>query len=511
MLDNFKHMTELVAESFVQEFEFCYDNSNLSGKTCLLKYIYLFFKRWYFTSIVPGLNISPVAILNNECEGYIPVIKCKSKSRKSKENIEISVVENSLENPVIIQDMKTIYKFADNGIYEEEFNLYNDDFYNKIYKHLIIDGPDYINYLIRIMHRTAILKFMPSIGVNVMVQNSDKLFSLNNKELFNIIIEEAILIAAEELDIYSDDNIIDSNTITNWLNNQTSADKIFEKYFLMNLEYDDEYEAVVNKAIFKQTLFDAGIVFDKYFLTPFGLYFGLIEPIYQKPYVLFDEIDIFVDVFKNWDEFDVIENPTDIVYSPCTDFRPTNKGMQLFEIAGKKEPLYIFKSYSSEELINILYKNEIDKYIKDIIYKSEPEYNIYRLKMSFPDSKTLWFNVEVKEDFNLYAFGEFIVYSLFSPESEINNLKFYTIPQNPFTEFEYPEESGKKNTIYSTNIKSIINFKGKLYFDFSFTLFGKYMELSLEIKLMGTFKNTVETTVPSVIKWSKDLGFFYSK
>jgi len=164
-MDNntFKNAIQNLTNIFFQEFEYCYKNINSKSKRKLLQSFYLSYRKWYYTTLLLNTELSPAFIMNNIDNSYIPVVKC-SKSRLA--NLKLYVYKNSIDNPVILHDLRVVYENSDNGIYSTGKYIFNNEFYNRVYKYLYIDDMEYLNYILNISLKIGLLKYSPAMFWN---------------------------------------------------------------------------------------------------------------------------------------------------------------------------------------------------------------------------------------------------------------------------------------------------------------------------------------------------------
>lgn len=503
-------MTKLT-EEFLSEFKFNYSIMNIKGKSVLFKYVFSYLKRWYYTSLIPDIGLSPAYIVNNS--DYMPVIKSRSVSRLS--GFKISIEENTIDNPIIIRDIRTIYNNCANGIRAENGNIFDNAFYMSVRDKLVIDDYNYINYVVYIMVRLGLIEAMPSIGVAMFCQGKPKLLELENRELFKIIADEAILMAAENLECFcSLEKPLNSDAIKELLKEKNSIDIIFEDYFVYpegeldyipDLDLDDEFDDDFDESIFggkQDFMFEAGIAFDKWFLTPFGAYLGLITPCYTAEYILYNEMDLFLEVTEGVKHFNAESDPGITLYSPCTEYFVANNACKLWNIENREYDSNIFEHYTSEELADIVTENRLSEYCDDLVYNFYPPYKVCRIKISFKNDKGMWFDADIKEDCTLSELSRLINGIVFHGFASVDKYKFYTEPASPFTQYEYPVNTRRSSNVFNKPLFEIFNGSNTLFYSLSAELFGKYAEIDFKIDLLKIFDNTVETRTPNIVKRS---------
>lgn len=501
---NFTDNIYKICQLFIDSYECAYSNINGRGKKYLLKYVNSFFRRWVFTSLIKNLELSPANIIfeGNNHKMTLPVVVNKSKSKIG--FMSTSYVEYSIENSPVIKDIKKLYKFAENGIKAGDDEFFDEDFYKKYSYMLEIDDPDYLNYIIYLSVRLGILNIMPSIGVTVICRGSDRLLTLEDRKLFDIIINEAVCIAAEKLNEYSaGEEQISSGDVIAWLKEERNVDSLFSRYFaepeiedLLINGSDDYYSFIENFG------FERGFAFDKWFLTPFGYYLGIIMPEYTTEFNLFNEMEMFMDVVNY--RYDADSDPSLMLYSPCTGYWLTNIGCEYFNIDIEFKSKYIFRSFSPDSVVSMLVDNSIHERKEEIVYNYYPPFNVYNLRITWALKKSVWFDIEVSEYFSLDELGSFIIYSLLRQNIAPKKYRFYTKPESPFTEYNYPKIRKDCNNVYNTYLHNIFENRNTLMYSFEIEFDGIICGFDFRIDIKNVYENNSETVVPVLLKTSKN-------
>ncbi len=499
-----------ICRFFIEKYQVAYSNINFRGKKYLLKYVNSFLRRWVFTTLVESLELSPANIIfeGNNNRMCLPVVKNRSKSKIG--FMDVSYIDYSIENSPVVNDIRKIYEFAENGIKADDDEFINGEFYKKYSSEFEIDDPEYLSYIIYIAVRLGILNVMPSIGITMICRGNDSILNFDNKKLFDIIIKEAMCIAAEKLDEYSiSDEPLTCDDISMWLKNENDIDLIFEKYFNNEPEIEDLLiDDDDNFNFWNSFGFETGITFDKWFLTPFGFYFGIIMPEYTTEYSLFYEMDMFLGVLKYSRNTGIA--PTVMLYSPCTCYWLTNVGCEYFNRDCEFKSKYIFRSYSPEDFVNMLIEGNLFYRKAEIKYNYYPPFNVYNLRITLTLQKSVWFDVEVSEYFSLDELGKFILYSLLGYNIEAKKYKFYIEPENPFTEYTYPEIRKNSSNVYNTYLHNIFENRNSLMYSTEIEFDSINCTFDFRIDIKKVYENNSETKVPAIIKTSKNFkNLFY--
>lgn len=508
MIDNrFENSLLKLYEIYADEFNYGYDNIKITGKRNLLIYINSFFRRWLFTSVINNIELSPANIIfEGTGHRYMLPSACPSSVNKMG-NIEAKLLDFSADCPPIVDDIKIIYDYALDGIsFSDELNYFDEEFYKKkkLRQSLNNSDPEYINYIIYISIRLGILNIMPSIGINMICQGDNSIFNKPAKDIFGEVVKEAINIASERISEYCGENLITGKDIIKWLTEENSVDNIFNKYFSIP---DYEELLVENNAQYNDfldsLLYERGIAFDKWFLTPFGYYMGLIIPSYTTGYYLYTEMEIFVEVINGNKKYGDDADYTLMLYAPCSYYRLSDVGCEFFNINKDIKSKHIFKEYLPEYIADLMYKGELAHRKDEIMYRYYPPFNVYSLKITWIHDSSVWFDVDVSEYFTLYEFSSYIVNCVIDYGCTISKFRFYTIPENMFTDYSYPPKDRRGEKILETTLNTIFNNRNTIMYS-SEVCSGDYrLNFDCRIDLVNICENNASTRVPILNMTSK--------
>ncbi|MGN1318777.1 MAG: hypothetical protein ACI4VF_07135 [Lachnospirales bacterium] len=513
MANKFKNENvDMLINKFIDDFKLSFSEINIRGKSEMLKYVYCFFRRWYFSSVIFNLELTPFNILSEYLKGSLPVVK--NKYLKTVSKTVYSIEENTIDNPLILRDIKTIYNSALNGIKCGENYYFDEEFIEENKNLFCILDNEYIDYVIRIMLNLGLLKNMPSIGVEILCQGDCSLLKLNNRELFKKVIDEAVALACDNLNFYCTfEEEITPKNITDWIRAFKNTDTIFNMYFstpaLDNLDLELDEDNISEELAFR--LYETGVAYDKWFLTPFSAYLGLINIVYTTEYNMYGDMCVFMDIVNENKKFYFNHNPAQTLYAPCTYFYPTDIARYYFDVESEDLKLDIFNSYSRDKLVNIISSQNLSDYADDIIFNYYPPFDIYSLRVSLVNDRSVWFDIDVSELSNLNDISRLITICVFKTNADIENYVFYTLPRSPFNEYKYPVIDSRKSNVYNKRLNEIFDNKNSFYYSFGATFLDTYVEMDFVIELKKAESNTVGKVIPELINSSRNfdriLGF----
>lgn len=494
-------MIEGISNVFIREFTDNYKSFKVGGKPILLKYVNGFFRRWLYNSIVDDLELSPAALIaeDNNTYGQMPVIT--NRRLNAIGGLSYKIISYSWDNPPILKDIRYLYDLAKTGIkYSDEENMFDMEFYEQIYRNLNIEEPQYLNYIIILSLRLGILKKMPSIGVNMLCQGNNVLNEFDNRALFKAIVCAAIEIAADGINNFLDeDNEITASAVFDMLTSVNSVDYIFENYFTPYFEDDDEFEM---ETYIRLAIYEIGIAFDKWFISPFGMYLGLIAPSYTSEYDIGHEMSMFLTTasegrFKNNDaRYSLLLN------SPCSFYYLTELGKEVFSVDTPIKKLYIFEKITPYAILHFMTDNDVNNMEYVIRYNYYPPFDVYSIRFRMENNKNVWLDIDVSENYTINDLTRYVLYFVMDGRVDINEYRYYGLDENSFLQYKWT--SGQiDGSVYNTKVKELFKNGEELRFEASVEDYDIHFDFNFEVILKKVRENDINTDVPSTINTSK--------
>ena len=516
---------------------FCnaYQKVRTRGKNKLLKYTNCFYRKWYYSALIPETILSPANILqllsNNFADSTLIGYSVSIQNYSKLSNFQLKETVYSLENHPIVEDLRIFLNSCGSVVLLNEDDYIGTSQEQSILGELSISDPFYVQYLCEISINLKLIKKLPSINSNHAQVDSEacnSFFELSQREILKRLIHSTLNITVFQISeiLPIDKNIINSNFFFNILRNSTPTDELFTNiYASMNINFDDvaemsedEYYDEVTSAIMSSTFF-IGIIIDKYFYTLFGFYLKLIAPCYLTPYDFSDEIEFAVDTFKENDEISVA------MFSPCSHHTLTKLGLDLFECNETSENSIKLQEGVTYEMIrhllmvNLNVENPIINKFNTLI-SMNPEAlfeKVYELKVKLNDNKALWKSFEIPENMLLHELYMEICYE-FSFDLNLNYTFYPNLEENPFTEYSSPSVKRRSKKVVNVKLSELaLNEKDKfllilydLVNQFSINPNIPVKSLKLELEITKIKDKSAHKYYPRVFRISKALKEFES-
>lgn len=478
---------DTLIEIFISGFRDIYEIIDEKDKTCLFDYINNFFRKWYYSSFIDNSELSPAflaAASNNDKYPLYPVIGAADSG------IAIHTYEYSLDKHPFLADFRLIAKKVAGIVkLDEDFNI-SDEFFDEIKNHISIADRRYAEYIILTGIEAEIFEKMPSVGVTAikLSDEAEEIFKRKDRDILLLLIESAMDMAASNLSekFLGEYYEIEWEDIALWLSKPMPIDVIFNECYdemgvgaeamasFLSGDADD-----IDRAISVNS-FRRGLNFDKWFLTPFGYYFRLIEPCYLCEFSFYDELEFFMDAYIDSNGFKVREVMDAALYSPCTSYRITRLGAEMFETEYKKCSSDIFDKITPEDIINVIAEGSI-KDVENLISMTSPKYDIITLRISNFSKEKLWLDIDIAADSSLDYLHLYISYIFRREVLFCHSFRFYKLPASPFTEYtpSYLGERGPKTD--NTTIKEILDENEECFYEAVF--YGKNEDFTARAKI----------------------------
>ena len=281
MTDEYKGLSEdkviSLLNKFYSTFFGIYQNENFLNKNIYARCCDSLFKKWYYSAVVGNTTITPAQIveyLNPNSVAY----RIKNSDYKNEKNLNYKKIDYSLESHPITYDFKNILSLGKNSIqFDTIGKLVN---ISKIELNELLSNTEdsYIYYLLELAMEMKLVTTIPSIGVTTFqsTDNANDVLKMVNRKLLDFMLDGAYELTKNKIIV---NNVGKKEHIKKWITEFTEVDKVMR--FLMELENGKNY----TDDEFSMFLLEMGILFDKYFLTPYGYYFKLINPYYGMPLI----------------------------------------------------------------------------------------------------------------------------------------------------------------------------------------------------------------------------------
>ena len=455
MTDEYKGLSEdkviSLLNKFYSTFFGIYQNENFLNKNIYASCDSLF-KKWYYSAVVGNTTITPAQIveyLNPNSVAY----RIKNSDYKNEKNLNYKKIDYSLESHPITYDFKNILSLGKNSIqFDTIGKLVN---ISKIELNELLSNTEdsYICYLLELAMEMKLVTTIPSIGVTTFqsTDNANDVLKMANRKLLNFMLDGAYELTKNKIIV---NNVGKKEHIKKWITEFTEVDKVMR--FLMELENGKNY----TDDEFSMFLLEMGILFDKYFLTPYGYYFKLINPYYGMPFDMVNEFMFIDSLAEDYGEI-YLEDYEDIMYSPCTSYSLSKLGREYYEKHSlEKNQL---DDLNIDDVFDIVLNNKVEKYHR-LRNKTVEKNETITLKMYDNDNPSESLLDKFNKNMSLAKLSHIICHK-YKLMGDLYDYSFYTLPKTVFSEYRCDYENVNYNTVNIT-LKDIFSRFNKLYLEF---------------------------------------------
>lgn len=449
--DKSKEILNLFTKEFKQVNNYMIDKH----KKNINKYVPTIFKHWYYSTLsTTECLYSPANILSLSDDKDI--IYSYTVNVDELYNFKFKKIAYSLNEHPIITDLKELIKFCSPCAELNYNNLFSSEDINKILSK--ISNPDiyYVEYLILLAQKLKLIVNLPSINTKKILPatNVDVFFNMKNNKILESIFNASIKISVDKFDFLICDDL-NYETIYTFLKKQQSIDEIFSIiYSSIGVNIDSILDKIFSKNFSKyndfiSTTYFIGNIIDRWFLSIFGNYLNIINPIYLEPYDFKSSINTIYNLIT------IGKDVSTELFSPVSCYTLTHLGEKL--IYNNETPkVNIFENLKFDEAYNFI-TTEINvhshkKMLNSINSISE---NTFILKISYLINPKCFVTIEVSKDLTLEDLANEIILS-FEIE-EISNYSFFIDKPTSVPTYYISSESSKRSfhKAANTDISSI--------------------------------------------------------
>lgn len=385
--------TIAVVENFVEQFSDIYEGSDTSERDILIRCIQQMFRKYYYSSLLPDISLSPAGIVNTLTERefskdsvVVPTLKVEYKGKKMKK-INMGTVCFRCDDHPFIKDMEYYIRMVGSERFEvNEIGMIPDVEKAAFRKNILIDDRHYMNILCMVAMEANLVKRTEVNGSHIVKPGSaaEEFLKMDARTKLEFVSESAIRLCAktivdtlpelkEELSLENIRELLKKPRELNGL--MGSALKKFG-YNLDKFQYQVDQFAIGNVIDMNDEeianaykIITFHMVFDMYFITPFGYYLQLIEPLYADVYDIESEAE---NLFDSMDNYQAVRMKL-FTMADAYDLTPLGKAL----FTGKRKPKKLFKvpdEVSDEDLYDLVCENE--EYFYDSGYEDyDSEYD----------------------------------------------------------------------------------------------------------------------------------------
>ncbi len=295
--------TKAIIEDFIDQFMENYENLRHKERELVAQCIHPLFRRYYYSTILPDSYMTYASIINGliekECgKGIIlfPVLKPVYQGKKI-QRIEYEVACYKIDKHWFVRDMEIFLEIAAKGITIGEFGILPLSECGKLKNKVMIDDRHYFNMITMTALDAGLIQEAQAGDGHFYTQTTKEttdFLSLGNKEKLQFVIEaivkqfsRVISDGLPELDFFSVDKT------ASMLRKPTDFVDLFypiakklniDQDLLTAISEEDyiDFESDLSDEDLKQLASISYLLvsYDMYFLTPFGHYLQLIQPVY---------------------------------------------------------------------------------------------------------------------------------------------------------------------------------------------------------------------------------------
>ena len=379
--------------------------------------------------------------------------RIKNSDYKNEKILNYKKIDYSLESHPITYDFKNILSLGKNSIqFDTIGKLVN---ISKIELNELLSNTEdsYVFYLLELAMEMKLVTTIPSIGVTTFqtTDNANDVLKMDNRKLLDFMLDGAYELTKNKIIV---NNVGKKEHIKKWITEFTEVDKVMR--FLMELENGKNY----TDDEFSMFLLEMGILFDKYFLTPYGYYFKLINPYYGMPFDMVNEFMFIDSLAEDYGEI-YLEDYEDIMYSPCTSYSLSKLGREYYEKHSlEKNQL---DDLNIDDVFDIVLNNKVEKYHR-LRNKTVEKNETITLKMYDNDNPSESLLDKFNKNMSLAKLSHIICHK-YKLMGDLYDYSFYTLPKTVFSEYRCDYENVNYNTVNIT-LKDIFSRFNKLYLEF---------------------------------------------
>ena len=316
---------------FKAEFNAAFKSIKAPDKNELFYYFDNIYRVWYYSALFREAFATPAIFAdlwlgNNGVDVCIPKIQ--------NDDFIFEWQKYTAEEHPFINDLSVIAETADEGAAFDAITheLMPDDF-SEYSRRFTFNDNIYISYLVETALDLGIIKRVPSIGIARYVSTAKgrNMGQLSVSAALKKVIECAAKIFCRKFStIFGNCPGLNKSLVYGWLESTCKTDDIYaDLYALVGFDIIDLWKNDRNNAdkldesekAALSAVYPIGRMIDRYFLTPFGRYLQLIQPVYYNPFSFERELAY---IFKNGvrDDFDNVL----AVFAPSSLYRLTSLG-----------------------------------------------------------------------------------------------------------------------------------------------------------------------------------------
>ena len=443
---------------FTTEYEKYVSHMDTDTQNRLRQIAPMVFSKWYYTTLASDTILSPINIisLDFDTEKKEKIYTLRTKVNENKElQYEFSLLTYSMLHHPIIEDIHIILDHCVPDCAVDKNGQFFPDSKKKLLEHLSLYDEFYLEYLVTLCHQMGFFHTIPSIHVHKIQKNetADSFFSLSLEKQLRILLDEACYLAAQRFQhiMDLDAGVLDDGFFHDFLTSPQSVDDIFTAFYKrLQIEVHALWETPPedmtgeDKALLSSLLF-AGIVLDKWFLTPMSTFLRVIRPISFIPMDFYRVVNNLSGIIL------MKHNLSAELFSPASYYSLTAIGKAICDVDTEAENRQAMPSTLTFEQILQVILPEIESALYEELHRLENDITVLQLFVVMEKNKEIWKIVETNKDVSIHTFCHDLCISF-----DIENIPDYVLSvpdQNGFP-VEY-SPIGSKKSINKTNHLSL--------------------------------------------------------
>ncbi|MCL2378899.1 MAG: hypothetical protein FWC77_07220 [Defluviitaleaceae bacterium] len=460
-IDDIQKLHDLFEHNFME----IYRAANPNKRRGILPYLQSIYRRWYYSSLIEYAPLSPANLLESICRHYgqppatYPVAYVRSKSKLL--GIEVRLIEYSLDNHPIVDDMRLLLDYCTPHIDLQGDGALGSPQAMDLAEMISLGDPMYAAFLLETALEMKLIGKVPSVGVHRFKPSAkaNEIMAAPCRDILLRIIDATLNMASKGLQNLTilPETLFTPSFMRSLLENPMFTDEIFAiVYEELGYDFEDILEFTMEEDGIESLdvdllagTFMTGVLLDKFFFTPFGHFMKLIRPLYLQPFDFGSEVTSYINVSDDPEEGNVA------FFEPCPSYTLTDLGLECLGVeknednyldATKAAPFDQMKDtvFSSQDTLVVF--AEIAKHLAPMRYEEPPE-DIYTFRVRLESNTAIWAHIQMPTGATLHDMYIEIAECLGLKEN--SDYTFYHDKQeNRFAEYASPRRAkgGRKTS-----------------------------------------------------------------
>lgn len=369
------------------------------------------FAKWYHTALAADTILSPANIISQDLglsQGEASYILDVSPEKAGEEKYSFRLITYTIEDHPLLADLSILLEYClpDCTVDENGFLMKEDR--RVLLSRLSFDDEFYLDYLTQLCRQLRLLEPMAAIHVHKIRKSpsAEEFLSLPPFKQLELLKEEACYLAAGRfrytMDLEAD--TIDSGFFLACLEQNQDIDQIFiDFYKRVDVDISDLWQTPPSHlteedhAILSSLLF-AGIMLDKWFLTPMNVFFRLLRPISFTPFRFYQTVNHLAALFL------MHHNISPELFLPPTYYSLTSLGKAMAQEEKQTEDRQKMpKALNYDQILDAI-SSEWEMRIYEELLRVEVAADLYVFRVSMAEDESLWKDIEIETHSHLHEF-----------------------------------------------------------------------------------------------------------